>query len=251
MSLLIPHWAGLSPRVGACVTTRRGGVSMHPFDDGQGGGGLNPAVHVSDDSVAVAANRLLIAQVLPSQPAWLTQVHGTHVVDAATVMPDKCEADAAVTSQRGVVCAIMTADCLPVLFSDTDGTVVAAAHAGWRGLVSGVLENTVSAMQKHGAGTITAWLGPAIGPAQFEVGQEVLDAFVAHDRAASAAFVPVAGQTGKYLADIYQLARLRLAAAGVQHVSGGGMCTVTEKERFYSYRRDKTTGRMAALIWLK
>lgn len=251
MSLLLPHWSSLPPGVGACMTMRHGGVSVSPYDDGSGGGGLNLGSHVNDDPAAVQANRHLITRVLPSSPAWLTQVHGTRVVDAATVVADACEADASVTRERGVVCAVMTADCLPVLFSDTQGTVVGAAHAGWRGLVSGVLESTISAMQSLGANDVTAWLGPAIGPAQFEVGQEVLDAFVAHDSAAAQAFVPVSGQPGKYLADIYALARLRLHAAGVQHIAGGDMCTVTGKERFYSYRRDKTTGRMAALIWLK
>lgn len=251
MALIIPHWADLSEKVGAAMTVRGGGVSAAPFDDGVGGGGLNLGDHVNDAPEAVRANRALIGRVVPSAPVWLTQVHGTRVVDAANVAPGVCEADASVTDQRGVVCAIMTADCLPVLFSDAAGTVVGAAHAGWRGLAAGVLENTVSAMQALGAGEITAWLGPAIGAQQFEVGQEVFDTFVAHDSAAKAAFVAVPGQPGKFLADIYLLARLRLSAVDVQHISGGGRCTVTEKAQFYSYRRDKTTGRMAALIWLK
>ncbi len=251
MTLMIPRWTDLPQGVGACMTVRSGGVSVAPYDDGIGGGGLNLGMHVNDDPVAVQTNRGLITRILPGSPVWLTQVHCAHVVDAAAVAADTCEADASVTSQRGIVCTIMTADCLPVLLSDVAGTVVGAAHAGWRGLAAGVLENTVLAMQRMGAAEITAWLGPAIGPGQFEVGQDVFDTFVAQDAAARQAFVAVPGKAGKYLADIYQLARLRLDAVGVQHVCGAGMCTVTEKERFYSYRRDKTTGRMAALIWLK
>jgi len=161
MALIIPHWADLSEKVGAAMTVRSGGVSAAPFDDGVGGGGLNLGDHVNDAPEAVRANRALIGRVVPSAPAWLRQVHGTRVIDAARVTSGDCEADASVTNQRGVVCAIMTADCLPVLFSDTAGAVVGAAHAGWRGLAAGVLESTVYAMQKLGAGDITAWLGPA------------------------------------------------------------------------------------------
>ena len=159
-------------------------------------------------------------------------------------------ADASIAVGRGAVCAVMTADCLPVLFADRAGKVVGAAHAGWRGLLNGVLENTVRVMRDAGAGEITAWLGPAIGPARFEVGPEVHAAFVASDRRHAAAFRPVASAPGKYLADIYQLARLALAETGVTHVSGGGFCTVDDAARFYSYRRDGVTGRFATLIWI-
>jgi YfiH family protein len=250
MELLIPEWSGRPAHVGALTTLRQGGVSLGPYDDGRDGGGLNLGVHVQDDPAHVAHNRHLLRSILPSEPVWLTQVHGIDVVDAAAVSAEAPQADACVTTQAGVVCAMMTADCLPVLFCDVAGTVVGAAHAGWRGLAAGVLERTVAAMRERGAGEVLAWLGPAIGPQQFEVGQEVLEAFVAHDPASGSAFTAIVGREGKFLADIYQLARLRLAQAGVQRVSGGGWCTVSDT-RFYSYRRDKVTGRMASLIWLR
>lgn len=249
MELLIPEWNALPANVGALSTLRRGGLSCSPYDDGQGEGGLNLGSHVGDDPLHVEGNRQLLNRILPSPPVWLTQVHGNVVVDAARVsgVPD---ADASVSTRRGVVCAIMTADCLPVLLCDTNGTVVGAAHAGWRGLAGGVLENTVKAMRQAGAGEITAWLGPAIGPQAFEVGEEVKDAFVQHQTQAADAFVAGAG-TGKYLADIYLLARLRLQSLDVGQVYGGGFCTVSDRKRFYSYRRDRVTGRMATMIWLK
>jgi len=200
--------------------------------------------------VHVRANRSLLRAVLPAEPAWLAQVHGTAVVDAAG-LSDVPEADASFAAAKGVVCAIMTADCLPVLFCDRPGHVVAAAHAGWRGLSAGILEKTVSRMRAADAGEIMAWLGPAIGPGHFEVGEDVRQAFVAHDASASDAFTPIAAQAGKYLADITALARARLRSAGVHCISGGGFCTVGDTRRFFSYRRDKVTGRMASLIWLK
>lgn len=249
MELLIPDWSDRPDNVGALATLRQGGASQGPYGDGQGGGGLNLGVHVQDAPEHVAHNRRLLRSILPSEPAWLTQVHGVHVADAADVQGAP-EADACVATQAGVLCAMMTADCLPVLFCDAAGKVVGAAHAGWRGLASGVLERTVSAMRQRGAGEILAWLGPAIGPEKFEVGQDVLDAFVAHDAASRSAFAEIAGREGKFLADIYQLARLRLGQVGVTRVSGGGFCTVSDT-RFYSYRRDKVTGRMASLIWLR
>lgn len=249
MELLIPEWNDLPLNVGALTTLRRGGVSPAPYDDGQGGRGLNLGDHVGDMPAHVAHNRAMLTRLLPAEPVWLSQVHGTHVVDAASVQ-GIIEADAAISTRRGVVCAIMTADCLPVLLCDTSGTVVGAAHAGWRGLVDGVLESTVQAMRNAGAADITAWLGPAIGPQKFEVGGEVRLAFEARDPGAAQAFTPAA-EDGKYFADIYALARLRLQALNITKVRGGGFCTVTDRERFYSYRRDKTTGRMASLIWLK
>jgi len=249
MELLIPDWTDIPANVGALSTLRGGGFSHGAYDDGHGGGGLNLGVHVQDEPAHVQRNRTLLRSILPAEPSWLTQVHGVSVADAAKVQgaPD---ADACIASEPGAVCVIMTADCLPVLLCDAAGSVVGAAHAGWRGLAGGVLENTVSAMRDRGAGEISAWLGPAIGPQQFEVGQDVLEAFAVHDDATRSAFAAIAGREGKYLADIYQLARRRLAQVGVQRVTGGGFCTVTDS-RFYSYRRDKQTGRMASLIWLR
>ena len=257
---LVPDWPDAPANIGFLCTTRLGGVSPAPYDDGQGGGGLNLGVHVDDDGARVARNRAILRASLPAEPVWLSQVHGTIVVDAATAADAAAGvpvADAAFSRTPGLVCAIQTADCLPVLFADVAGRVVGAAHAGWRGLAAGVLEDTVEAMRTAGAGEMTAWLGPAIGPAQFEVGQEVVDAFVARSADAAAAFTPraavSAAQTGetKYLADIYALARQALGRAGVTRVSGGGRCTVTERETFYSYRRDRVTGRQASLIWIK
>jgi YfiH family protein len=244
---IIPDWPAAVPAVGGLSTTRRGGVSGAPYDDGAGGGGFNLALHVGDDAARVAQNRARLRAVLPGEPVWLSQVHGAEVVDAAGVQGVP-EADASFSTRPGVVCAILTADCLPVLFADRSGAVVAAAHAGWRGLARGVLQNTVARMRQAGAGDIVAWLGPAIGPERFEVGAEVRAAFADADAAAGAAFVAQAD--GKYLADIYQLARLALAGCGVCAVGGGGLCTVSENSRFYSYRRDGVTGRMASLIWI-
>ncbi|MNR98476.1 Laccase domain protein YfiH [compost metagenome] len=250
MELILPQWGRSLPAVGALATTRACGISPAPYDDGQGGGGLNLGVHVGDALAHVEHNRAQIQRQLPAEPAWLTQVHGTTVLDAAQVSGAP-EADASYTTQAGVVCAIMTADCLPVLFADSAGRVVGAAHAGWRGLAGGILENTVAHMRAAGAAELHAWLGPAIGPQQFEVGEDVLQAFVAKNPAAATAFKAIAGKPGKYLADIYQLARLTLAALDVHKVSGGQACTVSEPQRYFSYRRDGVTGRMAALIWLR
>src|SRR5690606_1928108 len=194
-------------------------------------------------------NRRLLTRILPSVPVWLAQVHGNVVVNAAQVSGVP-EADASISTRRGVVCAIMTADCLPVLLCDTKGEVIGAAHAGWRGLAGGVLDNVVAAMRQAGAGEITAWLGPAISPQAFEVGAEVKEAFVQRQPQAADAFLAGEG-AGKYLADIYQLARLRLQALNIGQIHGGGFCTVADHKRFYSYRRDRQTGRMASLIWLK
>jgi YfiH family protein len=249
MELLIPDWEDLPANVGAFTTLRRGGVSPAPYGDGCGSGGLNLGDHVGDAREHVAHNRSLLNRLLPSAPVWLAQVHGTRVVEASA-MTGVPEADAAISAERGAVCAIMTADCLPVLLCDTAGTVVGAVHAGWRGLAEGVIENTVDAMRQAGASEITAWLGPAIGPQAFEVGSEVREAFISRQPEAASAFLSTAAQ-GKYLADIYALARLRLQAVNIDKVYGGGFCTFTDSSRFYSYRRDKATGRMATLIWLK
>ena len=239
---IIPDWPAPA-RVGALVTTRCGGVSRGAFT------GLNLGDHVGDDPAAVAANRDTVRQHVGGRPVWLSQVHGTRVVDAAEFIsvPNPPEADASFARRPGTACVVMTADCLPVLFCDDAGTVVAAAHAGWRGLQAGVLEATVAAMGVPAA-SMMAWLGPAIGPQAFEVGGEVRDAFMEDAPEAAEAFTPAAN--GKWLADIYLLARQRLARLGVTRVFGGGFCTVSETERFFSYRRDGQTGRMASLIWL-
>jgi YfiH family protein len=248
IGLLRPQWPGL-PRVQALSTMRRGGVSPAPWDDGAGGGGLNLGMNSGDSPQNVAHNRQLLARHVPAEPAWLRQVHGIRVVDAAKAQ-DVPEADASFTNQPGVACAILTADCMPVLLADARGTVVGAAHAGWRGLSGGVLEATLAAMRGAGAQDIVAWMGPAIGPLCFEVGDDVKNAFLAHDNAAEAAFQPWDGRAGKYHCDLGLLARQRLQAAGVESISGGGHCTVTEKDSFYSYRRERVTGRMASLVWI-
>jgi hypothetical protein len=209
---------------------------------------LNLGDHVGDDPLAVARNRELVGELLslPSTPFWLQQVHGIKVA-RQNVDNLGCPADASVSFKTNEVCVVMTADCLPVLFCDRAGTRVAAAHAGWRGLCDGVLEETVQALDCDPA-EMLAWLGPAIGSEAFEVGAEVKAAFMEHDPRASEAFKPIGA--GKYLADIYHLARQRLAACGVNAVYGGGLCTYTQANLFFSYRRDQQTGRMASLIWL-
>lgn len=253
--LLLPHWPDLPVNVGALATTRVGGASAAPYDDGQGGGGLNLGLHVGDDAAPVAQNRATVEAQLPGRPAWLAQVHGVAVVDAAAITDAAPVADASIATVKNAVCAIMTADCLPVLFADMHGKVVGAAHAGWRGLAGGVLGATVREMRAAGAGEITAWLGPAIGPAAFEVGDDVREAFVAAIPTApdqvQAAFASYPGRPGKFLANMNTLARLMLAEEGVTRVWGGEHCTVTESGRFYSYRRDGVTGRQASLIWIK
>lgn len=250
MPWLIPHWPGLPDNVGVLSTTRLGGVSPAPYDDGAGGGGLNLGDHVGDQPQHVSRNRAILCAGLPSEPVWLSQVHGTAVVDVAAVPPQQVpEADASLSATPGKACLVMTADCLPVLFCDAGGKTVAAAHAGWRGLAAGVLQNTVAAMRAAGAGALSAWMGPAIGPEQFEVGEDVRTAFL--QQGAPDAFLPVAGKPGKYLADIYALARHVLEQAGVRQVHGGEFCTVSDPARFYSYRRDGVTGRQASVIWIK
>jgi len=239
---LYPDWPA-PPGVRAAVTTRHGGVSLTPYAS------FNLGTHVGDDPAAVAANRARLRALLdlPADPDWLCQVHGACAVALPTAA-GTC-ADAAYTQQPGVVCAVLTADCLPVLFCDRAGRRIAAAHAGWRGLVNGVLEATLTAAQLRPADTL-AWLGPAIGPTAFEVGAEVRAAFLAQDPQAATAFVPQPNQPGHWLADLYTLARQRLANYGVSAVYGGGRCTYHEAALFYSYRRERDTGRMASLIWL-
>ena len=236
---LIPDWPAPAG-VKACVTTRTGGVSLAPFDS------LNLGDHVDDSPEAVAENRRRLTERFSIQPAWLKQVHGIAVAHADP--GQVATADASWTATPGIACTAMTADCLPVLFCDRAGTRVAAAHAGWRGLAAGVLEATLDTLAVP-AGDVLVWLGPAIGPQAFEVGPEVREAFVRQVPELARAFVPGAHE-GKLMADIYELARLRLAARGVTAVYGGGLCTVTDP-RFFSYRRHPRTGRFASLIWLE
>ncbi|HEX9627286.1 MAG TPA: peptidoglycan editing factor PgeF [Acidiferrobacterales bacterium] len=230
------------PWVHAVTTTRSGGVSAAPYAS------FNLGDHVGDDPAAVRVNRAALRADLglPAEPLWLTQVHGTRIVDARRAAPG-AEADGAVTPAPGIVCAVLTADCLPVFVCDRAGTRAALVHAGWRGLAAGAVERAVEALGLPGE-RLLAWLGPAIGPAAFEVGAEVRDAFVAHDRAAAADFHD--GRDGRFRADLYGLARRRLAARGVTAVSGGRRCTHGEADRFFSFRRDGRCGRMASLIWL-
>lgn len=246
---MVPQWNGAPHNVRALSTLRSGGVSRAPYDDGKGGGGMNLGLHVGDREDDVLENRRILRAMLPAEPVWLEQVHGTRVVDAAEVSGIP-QADASIATRPGIVCAIMTADCLPVLLCDVQGKVVGAAHAGWRGLAGGVLERTVTAMREAGANEILAWLGPAIGPLSFEVGADVLEAFTASDDEAGTLFMKIEGVDGKYLADIYGLARRRLNGCGVTRISGGGWCTMRD-ERFFSFRRDRQTGRMASLVWIE
>jgi len=235
---LIPDWPA-PVGIKACVTTRGGGVSVTPFDS------FNLGDHVDDDPHAVAHNRSLLTSQLNTRPAWLKQVHGIDVVEAS---PEQVmQADASWSKTPGVACTIMTADCLPALFCNRQGTQVAAAHAGWRGLAAGVLEAAVDSFA-DAPSEILVWLGPAIGPQAFEVGPEVREAFVATHPETVEAFVPSIN-AGKFMADIYQLARLRLAAHGVTAVYGGGLSTYND-ERFFSYRRGARTGRFASLVWI-
>ena len=240
-SLLLPDWP-VPDNVRACVTTRHGGVSGAPYHS------LNLGDHVGDSARAVTQNRqrLVDMAALPAEPHWLQQVHGTDVVSLTPDADIPRRGDGAYTRLPGRVCAIMTADCLPVLFCNRAGSEVAAAHAGWRGLCAGILEQTLACFQS-GPDDIIAWLGPAIGPLAFEVGPEVRTAFMSHDSQAAEAFVP---RGDKYLADIYRLARQRLNACGVSRIFGADRCTVSESASFFSYRRDGITGRMASLVWL-
>lgn len=240
---IVPDWPAPA-RVHALVTTRNGGTSGPPFDS------MNLAAHLDDDPAAVHANRERLRTHLPAEPRWLQQVHGTRVVDSDEMpLPP---ADACIARRSGQVCAVMIADCLPVLLCDLAGTTVAAAHAGWRGLNAGVLESTVAAMGCEPA-QLLAYLGPAIGPRGFEVQADVLDAFVRNDPRAAEHFLAQPGTAAiprKWHADLYGLARQRLAGAGLQCVYGGDHCTFSEPARFFSHRRDRRTGRQAALIWL-
>jgi polyphenol oxidase len=241
-SLLRFDWR-LPRGIGAAFTTRIGGESGPPWDS------FNVATHVGDRPESVARNRARLRALLdlPAEPSWLNQVHGVAISDldaGAASVPATADASVARGSRR--VCVVMVADCLPVLFASREGAVVAAAHAGWRGLAAGVLERTVAAMGVPGA-SLTAWLGPAISLQHFEVGEEVRAEFVAADSAAAACFT--ANERGRWQADLAGLARRRLGALGVTDISGGGWCTFADRQRFFSHRRDGKGGRMAALIW--
>jgi YfiH family protein len=235
---LKPDWPA-PVNVHAAVTLRTGGVSQGNYAS------LNPAQHVGDDPAAVDQNRRIIKEMLalPSEPVWLNQIHSNVAVEAIPGMA-LTQADASYSTQAGVVCAVMTADCLPLLVCSQNGMEIAAIHAGWRGLLDGVIDNTVAILRHK---ELMVWLGPAIGPEQFEVGEEVRAAFVAKSSDYASGFKPI--NQNKWLADIYHLARINLAKLNISDVYGGGFCTVTDQERFYSYRRDRHTGRMTALIW--
>jgi YfiH family protein len=239
---IIPDWP-VAASVRAMATTRAGGASRGAYAR------LNLATRVGDEPRTVESNRAALRRHLPSDPVWLEQVHGTKVVDAEDAASQSLpvRADGAVTRTRRRICAVLTADCLPVLLASRAGDVVGIAHAGWRGLASGVIEATLQRMAVPPA-DVMAWLGPGISQSAYEVGQDVYDAFVGRDAGAREAFRPAA--PGRFQADLYALARRRLGAAGVASVHGGGYCTYGEPERFYSYRRDRTTGRMATLVWI-
>jgi YfiH family protein len=241
-----PRWPTV-PGVHARFTLRSGGISQGAYES------FNLGAHVGDMPASVAQNRVRLRQQLelPGEPLWLQQVHGCQVIDAdqpkASGPMSPPRADAAVTRRPGTVLAALVADCLPVLFAACDGSAIGIAHAGWRGLAAGVLEATVHALSGHGA--LQAWLGPAIGPDHFEVGEEVRAAFLAHAAGSAAAFTPNA--RGRWQCDLVALAQARLAALGVARIDADGRCSFAESQHFYSYRRDGTTGRMAALVWLR
>ncbi|WP_298932658.1 peptidoglycan editing factor PgeF [uncultured Ramlibacter sp.] len=253
---LVPDWPA-PPNVRALCSARSGGVSLPPYDS------LNLGTHVGDAPAAVQANRGVYANALGARPVFLDQVHGQDCIAITSATADGARADGCVTTERGLACTMMVADCLPVLLCDDYGRAVAAAHAGWRGLAGqggqGILESVFKSFQAVAPGESAcrasktiAWLGPCIGPQAFEVGPEVKAAFVAHDAQAAALFRPLAG--GKFLADLPGLARLRLAALGVSQVYGNdgsrAWCTVVNPSRFFSHRRDRVSGRLAVSVWL-
>jgi YfiH family protein len=254
LQYLVPDWPGCPAGVNAVTTLRRGGVSEGGFAS------FNLAGHVGDDPAAVVHNRQLLREQLglPDEPVWLNQVHGNRVLNLEQDLKQPApppDADASTTRDAGRVCAVLTADCLPVFICNTDGTEVAVAHAGWRGLHAGIISATIATMYST-PDDLLVFLGPAIGPKTFEVGEEVRDAFLDRDKNNARAFIPTTGDLARqdskrhFLCDMYQLARIECAHAGVKQVSGGNHCTYTESEKFYSYRRETRCGRMASLIWL-
>lgn len=242
MNAIFPNWQ-VPSNIHAFTTTRQGGVSISPFDS------FNLGDHVDDEKSAVKTNRTLLMEKfhLPHPPLFLTQTHSTNVI-RLPYSGDNFEADAVYTNQPNQVCAVMTADCLPVLFTTKQGNEVAAAHAGWRGLCDGVLEETVKCFQAQPQ-DIIVWLGPAIGPNAFQVGKEVVEQFICFDPIAEMAFRADSSQQGKYLGNLYQIATQRLNKLGITKISGGDHCTFSEEKLFFSYRRDGKTGRMASVIW--
>lgn len=246
-----PNWA-VPQSIQAFCTTRAGGVSAPPFDS------LNLGLNAGDDPASVLHNRSILNRCIPSEPIWLKQVHGIKVItpNSRTLFgAGPYEADAAVTNIPNEVLAVLAADCMPVLFASRNGDVIGAAHGGWRGLSGGVLENTIQAMCTLSPGLgpldISVWMGPAIGPTAFEVGEDVLQAFSSQGQAIlSQAFIPIPEKAGKYLADLCLLAQDRLSTLGIKHIVGGDFCTFSDRETFFSYRRDKKTGRFATLIWI-
>ena len=253
------HFAGASALIPAFVPdwALPAGVKALQTECGQGAhpyGGFNLGEHVGDDIARVTRNRQTLVDTIGAAPVWMRQVHGTRVLELNDVSSAISEADAAMTACPGIACAIMTADCLPVLVADRQARVVGAAHAGWRGLAEGVVEQLIDTMCRVPGVTphdLSVWLGPAIGPTAFEVGQDVVDTFVRRDTADATAFRVHPSSTGKYLADMSALATRVLRARGVEDITPSGLCTYMLKDRFYSYRRDGVTGRMASLIWLE
>ena len=251
INLIEPSWVA-PQQLKAFCTSRHGGVSKSPFN------ALNLGLNAGDDSVDVLHNRSIVRSHLPAEPLWLKQIHGVTVSTPASRKASAgkpFEADAAVTDTPNEVLAILTADCMPVFFASKSGNVIGAAHAGWRGLSAGVLENTLQEMLALSPGInpkdIVVWMGPAIGPTAFEVGEDVLQAFATQGQTIlSKAFTPIDGNSGKYLANLYLLARERLRSMGIEQIDGGDFCTFNDSERFFSYRRDKETGRFASFIWI-
>jgi polyphenol oxidase len=250
MDVIKPDWP-VASIVHSFVTTREGGISIAPYSS------FNLGDHVGDDPETVGANRQLLRALLPANPIWLKQVHGTVVSTPAMrslTSVNVLEADAAITNQANEVLVVMTADCLPIFFSHQDGGLVGLAHAGWRGLCNGVIENTVTEllqlMPQSSPAELSVWMGPAIGPEAFEVGEDVYAAFVdAGSTVPPGAFKPITGRPGKYFANLYVLAQARLSALGVKQICGGNFCTFTDRKRFFSHRRDGISGRFASLIW--
>jgi polyphenol oxidase len=235
---LIPDWPAPG-NIHAATTLRSGGVSTGLYAS------MNPALHVGDQKDLVLQNRQMLKELLhlPSEPVWLNQIHSNFVIDAAKTesLP---EGDASYSSKPGIVCTVMTADCLPLLVCDSSGTYIAAIHAGWRGLLTGIITNTIKNLPKS---DLMVWLGPAIGRQSFEIGSEVRDVFMDKSQEFATAFTQAGNE--KWLADIYLLARIELIQLGIENIFGGNFCTVTDQTRFFSYRRDQDTGRMATLIW--
>lgn len=238
---IVPEWDA-PPNVRAFATTRAGGVSEGEY------GSMNLGMASGDDPAKVERNRARLREALPGDPPYLRQMHGTEVADLDQPAQGQRTADAARTTTPGTVAGVLTADCMPLLLADRAGSCVAAVHAGWRGMAAGVIERTIEALAVAPR-ELLAWMGPTIGPDAFEVGPEVREAFVAADARAAEAFVP--GKPGKYMADLYRLARLRLERAGVHEVTGGGFCTYHQPQRFFSYRRAPKSGRMGTFIWIE